>query len=255
MNNKKVSSNKKDGKIRSFFKRRWEVIKSVPWYGWVAGIVLMGLQYALYRLGDVIAKNSGAMAWAYVPWVPFDDYIPFIPGFVIIYVFSYVFWIFGPAAVSLTKKDNFINFCIGYTASLLIGFVILAAAPTYMDHTPYIEILNKNNDFLSKLLLIVYSSDWNNQAMNLLPSFHCLISLYMYLGVARRKEVSLAFRIYSLVAVFFICLSTVFTKQHLIMDVPAGLAISIIVYFIVKYINPGKKILEKRVNKTKKIKA
>lgn len=253
MNAKKEPSKKSEGKIKAFFKRRWEVIKSIPWYGWVAGIVLMGLQYAIYRLADVIAKAGGITPW--VPYIPFDDYIPFIPGFVIVYVFSYAFWIFGPAAVSLTKKDNFINFCIGYTSALLIGFVILTALPTTMDHTPQIEILEKNGDFLSKLLLLVYSSDGNHQAMNLFPSFHCLISLYMYLGVARRKEVSLAFRIYSLVAVFFICLSTIFTKQHLFIDIPAGLAISIIVYFIVKFIDPGKKILEKHANKTKKVKA
>lgn len=255
MNNKKAHSKKKEGKIKAFFKRRWEVIKSIPWYGWVAGIFFMGLQYGVYRLADVIAKASGTIAWAYCPKIPFDDSIPLVPFFILIYVYSYLFWIMGPIAVSLTKKDNFINFCIGLPASMLVGFVILVAAPTYMDRAAegLIDVA-KQPGFFNWLLGIVYSSDGSNLGFNLLPSFHCMLSLYMYLGVARRKEVSLTFRIYSVVMVILISLSTVFTKQHYVVDIFAGLAIAAIVFFIVKWINPGKRILEKQTLKAKEAK-
>lgn len=243
----KISGNK----TKAFLKRRWIVIKSIPWYGWVSGIFFMGLQYGVYRLANFIAQISGTIAWAYCPKIPFDNNIPLIPFFVLFYVFSYVFWIFGPVAISLTKKDNYLNFCIGYPIALLIGFIILVAAPTYMDRAAegLINIGSKGG-FFNWLLGVVYSSDGDNRAFNLLPSYHCLISLYMYLGVARRKEVTLTFRIYSIIAVVMICLSTVFTKQHYIVDTFAGLGITLIVYFVIKWINPGKRILDRRLFKT-----
>jgi membrane-associated phospholipid phosphatase len=91
------------------------------------------------------------------------------------------------------------------------------------------------------LLRTIYAADGSNLAFNLFPSYHCLISLYCYLGVRRQPEISKGFRIYSLVMAVLICMSTVFTKQHYFIDIVGGLAISIICYIIVNKIDPGKK--------------
>lgn len=227
--------------IKKFF-------KSVPTYGWVLGAIFFGLQYGMYRLANWIANLTGTVSWAFIPKIPaIDDHIPVISIFVVIYVFSYVFWFFGPVNASLTKKENFINYIIGLFAAYVVGFLIFIFAPTYMDRSAegLIDIVSKPGLF-NQLLGIVYSNDGSDYGFNLFPSYHCLISIYCYLGIRHREEVSKGLRVYSLVMAILICMSTVFTKQHYFIDIPGGIIISIICYMIIQKINPGKKILEKK---------
>lgn len=229
----------------NFFKKIWSYIKAIPWYGWVLAVFFFGLQYGMYRLANLIANVSGATAWAFVPKIPFDDKIPLIPGFVLIYAFSYAFWVIGPLPVIFTKKDNYINFCIGLPLTILVACIIFVAIPSYMDRAAeglYEKV--KDPGFFNDFLRLIYSSDGSSLAFNMIPSLHCSLSLYMYLGIARKKEIALGYRIYSIVMVVFICLSTVFTKQHYIMDSIAGIALALAIFFLIRVINPGKMIVE-----------
>lgn len=226
-------------------------IKEIPAYGWILGVVYFGLQYGMYRLANFIANTTGTVSWAFIPKIPFiDDHIPVVSIFVVIYVFSYVFWIFGPIIASLTEKENFLNYIIGLSAAYIIGFLIFVFAPTYMDRTAegLLEIANRPGLF-NHLLGTVYSSDGSALAFNLFPSYHCLISLYCYLGIRKREEVSKGIRVYSLIMAMLICMSTVLTKQHYFADIIGGLSISIICYTVVQKLNPGRRIMERRSNK------
>ncbi len=227
-----------------FFKR----IKDVPVYGWVFGIVYFILQYAMYRLADLLSRVFGTINWAFMPKIPFiDDKIPVISFFVIFYLFSYVFWICGPIIASLTEKRNFINYIIGLSAAYIIGFLIFLFMPTYMDRAAEgIMAYAERPGLFNALLKIVYGADGGNLAFNLFPSYHCLISLYCYLGIRKRNEVSKGVRIYSLVMTILICMSTVFTKQHYFIDIIGGLAISIICYAVVQKLDPAKHFLKER---------
>ena len=218
-------------------------IRSVPKWGWIFGIVYFGLQYGMYRLGDLLSRVLGTISGAVCPKIPFiDDRIPLIPVFAVIYLFSYLFWIFGPVAVSLTKKRNFVNYIVGLSLAYIIGFLFFVFMPTYMDRAAEgLMHVAEGPGLFNGLLRTIYAADGSNLAFNLFPSYHCLISLYCYLGVRRQPEISKGFRIYSLVMAALICMSTVFTKQHYFIDIVGGLAISIICYIIVNKIDPGKK--------------
>ena len=82
------------------------------------------------------------------------------------------------------------------------------------------------------LLRFVYGLDGGTIAYNLFPSFHCMLSTLSYLGVMRRKEIPLWFRIYSLVTALLIYCSVVFTKQHYVVDIFGGIAIALVFYFL-----------------------
>ena len=92
----------------------------------------------------------------------------------------------------------------------------------------------------NKLLAVIYGADGSDIAFNLFPSYHCLISFYCYLGVRKQPEISKGFRIYSLVMAILISFSTVFTKQHYILDVAGGIGIAVICYLIVNKWDPGR---------------
>ena len=226
-------------------KRLFSRIKKIPGWGWAAGIILFILQYAVYRLGAWISQATGTVSWAFEwkwPWI--DDLFPVIPVFALIYLpMSYLFWICGPIATSLTKKRNFVNYLFGLLLAYLIGFLFFIFLPTYMDRVKenLMEIAAAPG-FFHQLLRTIYEADGSDMAFNLFPSYHCLISAYCYLGVRKQPEISKGFRIYSLVMAALICLSTLLTKQHYIVDCFGGVAIAVACYVLMNKLDPGKKV-------------
>ena len=221
-------------------KKMMEKIKSIPVYGWIMGLICIGFQYGLYLLADLLSKVFGTQQWAFIPKIScIDDKIPLIPAFIVIYMFSYAFWIIGVAIASLTGKRHFTNYMIGLFSSFFIGFLILLFMPTYMDRVAE-GLLDYTADpgLFDQLLAFIYRTDGVDRGFNLFPSFHCLNSLYCYLAIRGRREISAGVRTYTLVMVILICCSTVFTKQHYVADVAGGLLIPTLCYLVVKKLRP-----------------
>lgn len=222
------------------------LFKRIPWWGYVFGIGYFALQYGMYRLANYLSVVSGTIAYAWECKTPFiDDLIPVIPVFVIPYIYSYIFWIMGPVAVSLTKKRNFINYILGLTLAYFIGFLIFWLIPSYMDRTKEgLMSIAQQPGIFNRLLGLVYAADGSELAFNLFPSYHCLISFYCWLGVRNQPEISKGFQIYSLVLAILICLSTVFTKQHYVIDIFGGVGIACFCYALMNRLDPGRKAEE-----------
>ena len=237
-------------------KRFIEKVKSIPRWGWFFGFLYFGLQYGIYRLGDWLSRVLGTIDRAFEPKIAaIDDLIPIVPVFAVIYLFSYIFWICGPIAASLTKKRNFVNYIVGLSLAYIVGFLLMVFLffvflPTCMDRSRegLMEVASQPG-FFNGLLAMIYGADGSSMAFNLFPSYHCLISLYCYLGVRRQPEISKGFRVYSLVMTLLICASTVLTKQHYFIDIVGGLAISILCYILMNKLDPGKKWEEKHAGK------
>ena len=222
-------------------------IKMVPWWGWVSGIVFFILQRLFYDFGFYLSKSLGTISRAFECKIPvIDDLIPVIPVFTVIYLFSYIFWIMAPIVASLTEKNNYVNYLIGLFMAYLIGLLFFIFVPTYMDRVKegLLVIVDKPGIF-NLMLKTVYENDGKEIAYNLLPSYHCLISAYCYLGIRNREEISKGFRVYSLVMAILVCLSTIFTKQHYIIDVISGVGISLVCYIITTKLNIADKLLNR----------
>lgn len=241
-------------KIKSFFVKFWNLLKSIPWYGWVSTFGILLLQRAFYRLAPIIANASGSINWAFIPKVSLDDYIPIIPFFVIIYMLAFAFWFILPLVIAKrTKKENVIDFNIGMAVMLLIGFVIFVAMPTYMDRAAEgLMDIGSRGDIFSKMLQWMYDVDNGNIAYDLLPSYHCMLTIYCFFGICRQKEISRSLKIFSLISVILISLSTIFIKQHYVLDAFNGLALATVVYLLILAIEPGKRILARHAKKHKK---
>ena len=218
-------------------------IRRIPRWGILTGIVYFALQYGLYRLGNTLSVILGTIRYAFECKIPFlDDLFPVIPVFSVIYLFSYVFWLCGPMAVSLTKKRNFVNYITGLSLAYLIGFLCFIFVPTYMDRVKEgLMQYGTQPGLFNSLLRTIYAADGAEKAFNLIPSYHCLISTYCYLGVRKQPEISKGFRIYSFVMMWLIILSTLFTKQHYIIDCITGIGIAVGCYILMNKLEPGKK--------------
>lgn len=220
-----------------------ERVRAIPRWGWAFGLLYLALEYGLYRLGAYFSIRLGTASYAFSCKIPvIDDRIPLSPVFVIIYLFSYVFWVCGTSAAALTGRKNFINYIAGLSLAYGIGFLFFVFLPTCMDRTQegLMELVDQPGVF-RRILGIVYAADGGERAYNLFPSYHCLAGIYGYLGVHRRMEISRGYRIYSLVMTVLISLSTVLTKQHYFLDVAGGVVIALLSYGLVKRWDPGKR--------------
>ena len=223
--------------------RFWRQVRRIPRWGWYCGFGYTAIIAAMFKLGHILSHALGTYDRALV-WkiAAIDDRFQVVPVFVLFYVYTYAFWVMGPIAVSLTKKRNFVNYTVGLFVSCFIGFLFLALMPTLMDRAGEgLMQIGERPGFCNWLLGLLYKIDGGEEAFNLFPSFHCLVSLYCWLGVRGQPEISRGFRAYSLVMAILICLSTLYTKQHYIPDVFGGVAIPLIVYWIVEKVNPGKR--------------
>ena len=110
-----------------------ERVRVIPRWGWGFGLLCLALEYGLYRMGAWLSVVLGTAARAIPCKIPvIDDRISLVPVFVVIYLFSYVFWVCGPAAVSLIGRRNLINYLAGLILAYGIGFLFFILLPTCM---------------------------------------------------------------------------------------------------------------------------
>lgn len=208
-------------------------------YAIVIGILYLILQHGFYLMGHYLAAWFGITP--FLPKLPIDDMIPIVSVFIIPYVWSYAYWAMGPMAVSKCEKQHFADYMAANLVACVTGTLALAFLPTYMDRVAEgLYEISENPTFFEKLRQFWYSLDGSAMAYNLLPSFHCINSTLCYLGVAGRKEIPLWFRIYSLLTSLLIFASTVFVKQHYVLDVITGIALAALVYALCKIFHWGR---------------
>ncbi len=218
-------------------------LKETKWYVYLISLFLFLFQYGLYRLGNFLSSAIGTRDNVFFPKIQaIDDRIPLLPFFVFIYVLSYLFWIIAPIIVSFTGKENLKKYISTYLISCLIGFIMFTFFPSYMDREAegLLEISNKSG-LSNRLLSLIYKSDGGEMAYNLFPSYHCLLSVTAFLGVYKRNEINKGIKITFLISAILIILSTLFTKQHYIMDSVTGSMIPITIYIILSIIQKGSK--------------
>lgn len=153
---------------------------------------------------------------------PLDQYIPFLSVFIIPYLFWFVYIALPGMYFLFCEREVFCRLMyfgmIGMTVFLLISYVY----PNGLAIRP--EHLAGDSVFI-KLTRYVYSVDTST---NVLPSIHVFNSIGIYLAVKdsdnlRKKK---GIRYASLTITVLIILSTMFVKQHSVVDVIAGLLLS-----------------------------
>ena len=108
-------------------------------------------------------------------------------------------------------------FCADFLAKAvcLVCFLLL---PT-TNVRPAVE----GNGLWEGLVRFLYQVD---APVNLFPSVHCLVSWLCWIGVREREDIPRWYRYFSFWIAVAICLSTLTTKQHVIVDVAGGITLA-----------------------------
>ena len=151
--------------------------------------------------------------------LPLDDAIPFLPWTVFIYFFAcLIFWFFLYHRVAALPRQTADRFFCANLLGKVISFFFFVFFPTTMAQP------EPNGPGLWEMgMRFVY---WVDEPNNLFPSLHCFIGWLCWVGIRGNKQVSVFWRVSALLMAVAVCISTLTTKQHVVLDVPAGILLS-----------------------------
>ena len=159
----------------------------------------------------------------------FDDYIPFIEIFIIPYLLWFVYVSGTVLYFFFTDKQGFYRNCTLLITGMTLFLIICTIFPNGLNLRP--STFARDNIFVD-LVRFIYRSDTST---NVLPSLHVYNSIGCYIAIRNSQKL----RQYkwvqngSLVLTVSIVLSTMFLKQHSVVDVIAAI---VMIYFIYQFV-------------------
>lgn len=164
------------------------------------------------------SKYITADSYHYNFQLPFEDAIPLLPWTILIYWGAYLFWIVNYCISTLYDKKDGDRFILSHFLGEIVCFLFFVLLPTTIVRP---EI--KGSSVFDHMLRITYEVDSPD---NLLPSIHCYVSWLCFIGVRKKAYIPRWYQIASLVIAAAICISTLTVKQHVAIDVAAGILLA-----------------------------
>ena len=165
---------------------------------------------------------------AYIIHSPLDDRIPFCEWFIFPYCSWFVLLVAVTALLWWYDPPAYDKLCLMMFSGMTFCLILYMLLPNGVDLRPTAEQVGRDNIAMD-LMQLIWRADASN---NVCPSIHCQSSGCMALAFAKSKlaagrpwRKALAYGWAAL-----ICISTVFTKQHSVIDVVCGLALVAVWY-------------------------
>ena len=196
-------------------KKIWNrVVNLLPVYGWVCFIFLALVQCLVFWATRFPLMYMQKLNLA----LPLDGRIPFRPGWISIYVLSFVSWAVTFLLLFRQKKAHVYRNSAAYLLTLLLTGAMFLLVPGTIDRP---EVPGR--DFFSFLTRFIYACDTPD---NLCPSLHVVCSYYCWRAIFDTEGIPLWYRRFNFVFLLLVCCSILFVKQHVLVDIPAGVLVS-----------------------------
>lgn len=185
------------------------------------------LFWPLFGLLFLFVERFYRVDYYYPMYCSFDDLIPFCEWFLVPYLFWFVYLIGMHLYTLFYDIDSFkrmMKYIIfTYSAAMLIYFVF----PTCQELRP---IQFERDNILTNFIAEFYKFDTNT---NVCPSIHVIGSFaVMEAALWSHTIKSKGWKITFVIAAILICISTVFMKQHSVIDLLAALPICLVAHFL-----------------------
>lgn len=167
-----------------------------------------------------------------------DDRIPFVKEFVVPYLLWFPYIAYGLLYTGMHSRTDYYKLLIFLAGGMSVAYIIYMIFPNAQELRPVIT----QNDPFSMLVKLIYATD---TPTNVCPSVHVINSIAVDCALqhsdtfAAKKFGRTASRIFAIM----VCLSTVFIKQHSILDVVWGL-VTAAPFYILLYVVPDRKSAE-----------
>lgn len=168
--------------------------------------------------------------------LPLDDRIPFVPAFIVPYILWYPY---VPGMLLITcfrDRGAFRRQAWTLFSGMLLSTAFFLICPTCIDFRPDAA----GPGLLRWLCRFIYAHD---RPVNVLPSLHCFETTTIHLAsfggsFGRRHK---AMRAASGVLAVLICLSTLFIRQHSVLDLLAGCGLAAVTYTLAVLLQTNRK--------------
>lgn len=167
--------------------------------------------------------------------MPIDNNIPYISYFVIFYIIWYLLLFLIPIMIYFYDKNILKEYALVYCICSIISTIIYILFPTTISRD-----VNIANNFTNTLVKFIY--EYDTPALNCFPSLHALESMLWMLYVGFNKKFIFFIRVSVNTICIGIILSTLFIKQHVIVDIIGSLLVLILGYNISKLLLKNNKI-------------
>lgn len=151
-----------------------------------------------------------------------DDIIPFCEWFLIPYVGWYLLIVVSLLYFALYNVENFKRLQIFIIVTQICAMIVYITFPNRQDLRP--EVFPRDN-FLTDCIGFLYAFDTST---GVCPSLHCAYSIGIASVWLKEKTANGAWKSFVVIFVIFVCLSTMFIKQHSAVDFFAALPVCVI---------------------------
>ncbi len=192
-------------------------------YFWSSLCLALASNRIVYQGSRLLTQNSPHYSLA----LPVDAAIPLLPWTISIYFGCFLFWFVMYrliAQLPRERADRF--FCANLLGKIFCLFVFLLFPTTI--RRPDVDGTTVWETFIQFLY-------WIDAPVNLFPSLHCMIAWLCWAAVRGNKELSLLWRITALIMAILVCVSTLTTRQHVLLDVLGGILLSEISYCLSEF--------------------
>ena len=195
--------------------------------GWFLLFPILNINYILAANIAKVGKNIE---------ISLDRIIPFKSIFIIPYIYWYVFILVGLVYILYKSRVEYIRVFIAIVIGMCFCYIVYYIFPTEINR-PFVE----NSNLLNKLVNVIYNQD---KPLNCLPSIHVLNTYFImrYTKSIYNKK----FFYYTQIIGVLIILSTIFIKQHFVLDIIGSIILCELIIFLSNKINFG--ILNKILN-------
>nr|MBQ8253041.1 hypothetical protein [Lachnospiraceae bacterium] len=210
------------------------------------GHVLLPVIYGIFYMPAFAYLESRPIKRIHIIESSLDAYIPFCEYFIIPYLIWFAYIGISVVLFMFLERKDYYRLCTmlgtGMTVFLLVSYLYpngLHLRPTEFP---------RDNIFVD-LVLILHRAD---TATNVLPSIHCFNSLAVHAAIRKNKTLNQVkwIRPLSAVICLSVVLSTLFLKQHSIIDVLAACILFVATYIPVYILSdvPAKKIVHGKLS-------
>ena len=180
-------------------------------------LTLFGQIFAYYVTRVINSLLRGPVENYFDISTKLDNAIPLIPWWVSVYFLCYIFWVVGYIAVARQSKEICFKMLMADFISKILCSIIFIVFPTTLARPQLTD-----NSFFSSVVQLLYSID---RPDNLFPSMHCSVSWLTARYILKCNSIGRLNKFLSVVAAILVFFSVLFTKQHVIIDIFAGIAI------------------------------
>jgi len=187
--------------------------------------LLLLLYWPLFSAAFMWIEHCYPATYYYPIYSPLDDLIPFCELFVIPYIFWFAYQILMHLYTGLYDLENFRKMMYYIMITHTLTLVIFLLFPNCQLLRP---AAFARDNMLTRFMAGFYAFDTHT---NVFPSLHVIGSTTVMFTAFHCRGIGRKMRTAIVIAGLFICMSTVFLKQHSILDTFGAIPVCLIGYY------------------------